>query len=201
MAEYKILGISRGNKEWKDTEEIDGVSYTCYKCGKTILSNEGYIYRDSMSGVEYGHIYICHNCDAPTYITGAEQVPAPVFGFEVMHLPDDIEGAYKEARNCFSVNAYTSAVLCCRKILMYVACEKGAKEGKKFIEYVNYLNDEGFIPPDGKGWVDKIRTFGNDATHKLDTRSEEDAKLAINFTGMLLKFIYEMPGILEEINK
>ncbi|MFC3906646.1 DUF4145 domain-containing protein [Clostridium disporicum] len=103
---------------------------------------------------------------------------------------------YNEARGCYSVNAYTATVLSCRKILMNIACNEGAEEGKSFIKYIDYLNDKGYIPPNGREWVDIIRKLGNEATHKLETKNEEDAKLALNFTGMLLKFIYELPSML-----
>ncbi|EEF78683.1 hypothetical protein MDMS009_2856 [Methylophaga thiooxydans DMS010] len=34
------------------------------------------------------------------------------------------------------VNAYTAAELICRKILMHVAADKGADEGKSFAAYL-----------------------------------------------------------------
>jgi hypothetical protein len=40
--------------------------------------------------------------------------------------------------------------------------------------------------------------LGNQATHKLETKSKEDAELAIKFTSMLLRMIYEFPKLLEE---
>ncbi len=50
---------------------------------------------------------------------------------------------------------------------MNIAVEQGAKEGLRFIEYVNYLSDEGYTPPNGKHWVDHIRKKGNEATHEI----------------------------------
>ena len=83
---------------------------------------------------------------------------------------------------------------------MYIGCQKGAKEGESFVYYIDYLDENRYIPPDGREWVDKIRKLGNAATHKLETKTEEEAKLAIDFTGMLLKFIYEMPALLKGDN-
>ena len=74
---------------------------------------------------------------------------------------------------------------------------KKVLKSKQFIYYVNYLSDNGYVPPNGKVWVDKIRNLGNEATHKLEVKSKEDAELAITFTSMLLKFIYEFPKLLE----
>lgn len=40
---------------------------------------------------------------------------------------------------------------------MNIAVDQGAKEGLKFIEYVTYLSDNGYTPPNGKHWDDHIR--------------------------------------------
>jgi hypothetical protein len=59
---------------------------------------------------------------------------------------------------------------------------------------VNYLSDNGFVPPDGKDWVDHIRTKGNEATHEIKIMSKEDAEELLSFAEMLLKFIFEFPA-------
>ena len=74
---------------------------------------------------------------------------------------------------------------------MHIAVDKGAEEGKRFIEYVEYLSDSGYVPPDGKGWVDHIRKKGNEANHEITIMLEEDALDLITFSEMLLRFIYE----------
>lgn len=184
---------------WEDVEDdMEPKTYTCYNCNETISSKEGYNCSEHIHnrGI-YGKIYICHICKRPTYFFNGKQIPGSIYGEEVKHLPDDLKNAYDEARKCFSVDAFTSSVLCCRKILMSIACEKGAEEGEKFAFYVDYLNNNSYIPPDGRPWVDKIRKLGNEATHKLEMKSKEDAELAIKFTSMLLKIIYEFPEILK----
>lgn len=79
-------------------------------------------------------------------------------------------------------------------MLMNIAVEQGAKEGLKFIEYVNHLAEDGYIPPNGKGWVDHIRKKGNEATHEIALMGKGDAEELILFSEMLLKFIYEFPA-------
>jgi hypothetical protein len=93
-----------------------------------------------------------------------------------------------------TVNSLTSVVLTCRKLLMHIAVEKGAPTGKSFLEYVEYLADKGFVPPDGKGWVDHIRKKGNEANHEIKIMSSDDASDLIAFSEMLLKFVYEFPA-------
>jgi len=46
----------------------------------------------------------------------------------------------------------------------------------------------------GRGWVDQIRDKGNDAAHELPQMTVEDAKELIEFTEMLLRFIYDLPA-------
>lgn len=81
---------------------------------------------------------------------------------------------------------------------MNLSVSQGAPEGKGFVEYVSYLNDNNYIPPNGKEWVDSIRKLGNEANHKIDFKTKEDASRILNFTEMLLRFIYELPGIMRE---
>jgi hypothetical protein len=93
-----------------------------------------------------------------------------------------------------TVNSFTAAVLTCRKLLMHIAVEKGAATGQSFLEYVDYLFQRGYIPPDGKDWVDHIRTKGNEANHEIKIVSSAEAGDLIAFSEMLLKFVYEFPA-------
>lgn len=86
--------------------------------------------------------------------------------------------------------------MCCRKMLMNIAVQQGAAEGLKFIEYVNFLADNGFIPPNGKHWVDHIRKKGNEATHEIALMTEQDARELISFIEMLLRFVFEFPSMI-----
>jgi hypothetical protein len=84
---------------------------------------------------------------------------------------------------------------------MNIAVEQGAKEGMSFLAYVDHLDKAGFIPPSGRIWVDSIRQLGNTATHEIKLVNKEDAELAVRFTEMLLRFIYELPAILSRGRK
>ncbi len=76
---------------------------------------------------------------------------------------------------------------------MNIAVNLKAPPGLKFIEYVEYLAKEGYVPPNGQGWVDHIRKKGNEATHEIMLMNAGDAQELIAFAEMLLKFIYEFP--------
>ena len=80
---------------------------------------------------------------------------------------------------------------------MNVAVNQGANKNKTFAYYVDYLAEQGYLPPNGEMWADHIRGKGNDANHEISTMGEEDAKVLIEFSEMMLKFIYEYPARME----
>lgn len=143
---------------WNDTDELPSRSYICGYCGDSISSNNGYsTYVDVSS-----YLYICHKRNNPRLFNyNSQQIPDSPYGSYVKHIDDNnVECLYQEARNCLSCNANTASVICSRKLLVNIAVSKGAKEGLKFIDYIEYLSDKGFISPDGKEWVDHIRKKG-----------------------------------------
>ena len=89
----------------------------------------------------------------------------------------------------------------CRKLLMNIAVQKGAEKNLTFAAYVNFLEAKGYVPPDGKEWVEVIRKKGNEANHEIELMSGTDARNLIRFSEMLLRFIYEMPALIEHDDK
>jgi len=144
-------------------------------------------------------IWICP-CGNPTFFdTRGRQYPSYSFGNDVGGIDaKEVKELYDEARRCTSAQAYTAAVLACRKLLMHIAVEKGAPTGKPFIDYVEHLSTNHYVPPDGKEWVDQIRQKGNEANHEIITVTQKDAEEIIGFTEMLLRFIYEFPARIQK---
>jgi hypothetical protein len=170
--------------------------YVCGYCGNALASELGYYatVEDSGGKLYTGFIYICHFCDKPTFFDGG-QVPGPPFAGNVKYIPSkEVEALYEEARNCMKVNAYTAASMCCRKLLMNIAVSEGAKEGKTFAGYVDYLANEGYLGAKAKVWIDHIRDKGNDANHEIRMMEREDAERLIKFCEMMLKTMYEYPA-------
>jgi hypothetical protein len=77
------------------------------------------------------------------------------------------------------------------------AVSEGAAENKGFAYYVNYLAEEGHIPPKATTWVDHIRDKGNEANHEIKIMNREDAERLIKFSEMLLRIMYEYPAEVE----
>lgn len=175
---------------WHQLSNFAPIRYLCGHCGFKVASASGYTHNSHVLSM-----YVCPNCDQPTLFQGPDvQIPGAAPGNAVGHLPSSLNDLYNEARNCCRVGAFTSSVLTSRKLLMNIAVTQGATEGLKFIEYVNYLADEGYIPPNGRGWVDHIRKKGNEATHEIALMQHADAEELITFSEMLLRFIYEFPA-------
>lgn len=173
---------------WAHVQPLEAKLYICGHCGNKIAADKGY-----PSGLPGLHIRMCPVCDLPTLFDGNQQVPGVAFGDNVGHLPAGIKELYAEARRCCSINAFTSSVLASRKLLMHIGVEQGAKPNRAFAAYVEHLAEAGYVPPNGKAWVDVIRTKGNEANHEIQLMSKEDAELLLSFLEMLLRFIYEFP--------
>jgi len=187
--------MSAWNIVWKSVQATPPRQYKCGYCGSIIAAETGFVSTEN-SGRQ-GLIYICHLCNNPTYFDPKQaQIPGPKIGRDVEHISDDlIQSMYDEARQCIAANCYTAAVMCCRKLLMHVAVEKGAeRKNKTFAYYVEYLADEGYLPPDGKEWVDIIRDKGNEANHEIKIMDQDDAEVLIKFIELLLTICYEVPA-------
>jgi len=173
---------------WSGVQGEAPHKYTCGFCGNLVSSEKGW-HSDFDTRMR-----ICPHCQEPTYFSRKGQLPGVSPGAEVEHLPANVEALYREARNCISIGANTSSVLAARKLLMHVAVEQGAKAGESFQSYVDFLAKKGYVPPNGQGWVDLIRSKGNEANHEIKLMTTDDANELITFAEMLLKFIYEFPN-------
>lgn len=175
---------------WSHVTEQAPKRFNCGFCGSLVGAHKGY------AGSHPGRtIYICPNCSMPVlFDERGRQHPLPAPGQPVKHLPEALEALYDEARRCVAAAAPTAAVLACRKLLMNIGVAQGAPEGATFIAYVDHLSQAGFVPPNGRHWVDHIRKKGNEANHEIALMSQSDAEELIDFIEMLLKFVYEFPN-------
>lgn len=115
----------------------------------------------------------------------------------VKHVPEKVSAIYQEIRSGIGAKCYTSSVILSRTAIMHIAIEKGASDNLTFQQYVDFMTSEGYIPPNAKGWVDKIRTMSNSAVHHLEIWQKEDAILIGRFLMYLLIFVYELPSSIE----
>jgi hypothetical protein len=170
--------------------------WRCGFCSQAVGEAEGW--QATMSSGDYvASVMICPRCRRPTYFEGNKPpFPEPLPGEAIPHVPEPVHGMYEEARACVMSGAYRSAALACRTTLMYVATELNNKtqiEGG-FKANVEWLFKNGWIPPNGKAWVDYIKDRGNDATHEILVADPELARQLVDFLAMLLRYAYDMPN-------
>ena len=175
----------------------DNLSRHNYRCGHCGRENSGRVvsiyHTDKNKTTPRIKFMLCTSCaDGSVWIMPDKVIPGISPGEKLEGLPTEVNEAYEEARKCFAINSYTACELLCRKILMHIAVDKGAAEGKSFKFYLDFLETKGYITPSIKSWVDIIRKNGNDSTHKLETPSKERAENTFMFTMQLLRIIYEM---------
>ncbi len=190
--------------DWQHINGLQSRNYTCGYCGASVASEKGWYAHGVVNGATraVAYLYVCHQCTRPTLFDdfdNGKQTPGVVFGESVGDIPDpDTETLYNEARSCTGAGCYTAAVLCCRKLLMHLAVSLGAAAGDPFINYVQFLADNHYVPPGAKGWVDHIRKKGNEANHEITLMQQADAEELLAFVQMLLKVIYEFPAAVQK---
>jgi hypothetical protein len=180
---------------WQHIQEIPQHSFICGHCGKDVASHEGWARHGKGE-----FIFLCPACDKPTYIVDNQgaihlQVPGPLPGRLIRNVPTDANEFYEEARRCVRSNCFTAAVMICRKILMHVAVDLKAPQNQTFADYVAYLCNKGYIPPNGTGWVDFIRKKANEANHEVVVMGKPEAELLLALVAHLLMSIYELPSM------
>ena len=169
--------------------QLQRMSWVCAFCLEKVASDTGI--RNSSDGTS---VMFCP-CGAPTYFDGkGDPHPKAMPGSSLVHLPPEIDALYGEVRRSIQARAYMGAMMLCRTLLAHVAHQLGSGHKKNFLAYVEWLDANHYIPPNGKGWVDYIRDRGNEANHEIALRSEDDALGVLAFAEGLLHIVYELPG-------
>lgn len=179
--------------KWTNATSIQGRNYDCGHCRTHVAPSIGF-FTEGHPNINQGAILICPLCSMPTTFTSRSgQIPQPIYGAPIIGITNpEIQSLYDEACKSYGAQAYTGAVMLGRKVLMNLAVQNGAKQNLTFAEYVNFLSDNGWVPPNGKNWVDQIRQKGNEANHELRVMKKSDADQVLRFLAMLLKFMFEM---------
>lgn len=141
---------------------------------------------------------LCPNCARGSVLADGIKYPASLSIPQVAGLPPEVGAIYDEARRALSAQIYSGCELLCRKILMHVAVDKGAKERLDFEKYVDYLKDNGYITTALEGMADTVRKNGNRTTHRIEPPDKARAELTLKFTDKILRLVYEAEYELKE---
>ena len=190
IIEWKWVAARRNEKTPK--------AITCPYCGvKAQVLPHTRIVDVSTGTIKYT-IHQCLECAMPVIIGLDGQVIPQTQSLpfaDIRFLPPDIERLYNECRRCYLNGCYNAVIMVSRSLLMHIAVNMGDAAGKKFTQYIDYLEENGYIGKKNKAWVDKIRTIGNQYVHSMAEATGEDAKKVIVFLGQLLGNLYEMPQL------
>ena len=180
------------DESWHSLGTLESETYHCAYCSVDVASDRGW---QTFGG--NADIRICPQCNCPTFFSAnGRQLPGRLHGRLVNGIGDDVKALYEEARWSFAANAFTGAVMLCRKILMNVSVAVGADENKGFTYYADWLSHEGYVPRGSAGWVTYIKNRGNEANHQIDPMTKQDAQNIITFTEHLLRNMFELPNLI-----
>lgn len=176
---------------WGDTRHIPTHNYICGFCGAYVSSEIGLT-----TPSHYGNIYLCPQCNGPTFLSAEHrQWPGARLGGNVAGLSKEVETIYNEARDCLSVGAYTAGVMACRKILMNIAVDKGAKQGLEFAAYVDWLRAEDWAPKGSETLLKYVKDRGNEANHQIVAKKQDEAERVLRLTELLLRNMFEFASL------
>lgn len=187
--------------KWKDKQEILKKSFNCVYCKVNVSSAKGYMIgseKDNFS-TQIGGIYICPNCYGPNFLDTWNKKDlwhsaGKLIGRSVKNVPENLNGLYEDARECYKNKRLTATVVLCEKIIMNIGVDHGAKKNLSFSKYADFFFTKGIISKDIKRMVEHINKSGNEATYKIKMMNESDTTDLIKFTEIILLFLYEFPA-------
>lgn len=177
------------------------LDHICGHCGRGVGGQVWAQKRDLVHSQELpvGYLTSCPICDRGTahVRVGLNEIaahPSPIPGRHIEHLPPDVDRAYSSARRAVQARSFDGAAMVLRNLISHVAVDLGADRNKRYAFYVDWLNDEGHIPPDSDGLVQQLRRLGNETAHDLIDVEADDVLVALDIADLLLRFRYEAPG-------
>lgn len=183
--------------KWGSVGNVTSMVYRCGWCGERMASNQ----RFSKTNGSLDEIRICSHCDKPTIFISSGQVPGANYGIDVNNVPNDIGHLYDEARRALGAMAPTASVMASRKILFNLAVNHAGLAPKNdagfapgFRQCVEHLMTQ-TLPKSMEPWLNVVKDIGNEANHDVKQAAEGDAKLLIDFTGQILRVLFEMPAM------
>jgi hypothetical protein len=119
-------------------------------------------------------------------------------------IPPAIAIDFREALRCRWIEAYNATGEMCRRALEGSCNEQGAPAGKKLVDKIDWLSDNGKITVALKDVAHKIRLGGNYGAHAPEDplgaipMTDEHADALIEFTRDYFQHVYVMPKRLEK---
>ena len=114
------------------------------------------------------------------------------------HTPRNIASNYKEALDSLNRGNWVSAAVIFRKVLDRATKELDPSlKGRKLIDRIESLAQQGAISPAMKDWATIVRLEGNEAVHDEDP-DEETAKELKEYTELFLTYSFTLTHRVKE---
>lgn len=183
----------------------DARRYVCGWCGHSVVSQVGLFKHEQWmdaDSLNFGtmnekvrDIRACPDCGGATTFVRDEQYPKPLLGdsLDPRNKSRDVQlviALYNEARVAISQGASSCAVLLFRKLLMHIAVEQGAKAGLRFVQYVEFLKDQGVVGKPMHGLLSRIKDDGNEENHEIVRATPEKAQDLLTLVTLLIRSVY-----------
>jgi hypothetical protein len=116
------------------------------------------------------------------------------------HWPDDIGRFWMQARRSLEGKNWDAASLMARSAIQLAVRYKNAA-GRNLKEEIDDLAQKGILPPVVREWSHEVRELGNENAHPAPGTkgtNQEDAKDVVDFLGVLLNMLYDLPHQIEQ---
>lgn len=128
-------------------------------------------------------------------------VPNTVNSTDVKHLPTDVAEYYNNALTVLNAGVPSSAAVELRRTL-----EAAAKHNDitvtPLVKAIEKMVEEGLVAKSFSSVLGHIRKIGNQGAYAADENlSENEVRVALNFTTQILRNLFEVPKELELLNE
>jgi hypothetical protein len=119
------------------------------------------------------------------------------------YWPDDVGRNWLEAQRSLEGQNWNAAALMARSAIQLIMQHQAA-EGSSLKAQIDFLANNGTLPPIMKEWSHEVRELGNENAHPVPGAkgtSPKDAKDVVEFLGFLLRLTYNLPHEIKEFRK
>ncbi|GFG77917.1 DUF4145 domain-containing protein [Mycobacterium paragordonae] len=112
----------------------------------------------------------------------------------IRHLPEDVDRYFNDARRVLDAGVPDAAAVQLRRTLEAAAAHFEV-QGRNLVGRIRSLIEQGFVTRQFGEALHDIRMVGNLGAHATDQRVDEAAaQRVMNFTTLLLRNLFEVPG-------
>ncbi|MHA7108304.1 hypothetical protein COC47_28095 [Bacillus cereus] len=122
----------------------------------------------------------------------------PVTTIEINYIPKHVAKAFEAAIKVRQIDGAICAIAIRRTLEMM--CKDKGEEGRNLYSMLKSLSDKGILPPILNDMASVLREIGNAAAHADEAKFHHDlVPSMIEFTNIILDYVYNLPKRIEQI--